>query len=279
VSGRVEGLAFSQDGQHLAIGLLDKKEGKGGGVLLRDRATGTSTHLWPQMPVRAVAFSSDSRLLATGDMRGTGVHLRDLETGEESTLGVGGDRKVRALAFAGERTLVAGMSPWDQQGKKGQGPFVLVWDLREPDRPARSLTGHDDEVWTVAADEKIIVSSARDAMVHIWETATGKLLHKINTPRDGVDPDGRVIPRGGVSPSVALAPNGGPLAVAAGDRVELYDRGTWAKRRVAMTTTDDHDTIWGGRLRRLRQVRRHRQRQGAAVADGQWRLPRPQRPP
>jgi WD40 repeat protein len=222
--GKVEGIAFSPNGQQMAAGLYDGA----GGVVLRDLSTKATTHLWRGMKCRAVAFSGSGNLLAAGDLGGSGVHLRDRD-GKERDLSVGDHAGVRALAFAGDRYLVAGLTPWE-----AQGPYLLIWDLQKPEDPARTLPGHTGPVWTLAMapDGATFVSSAQDRTVRIWATQTGKLLHKLDFPPNP----------GGVSPSVAFAPDGRSIAVANGSVVELYDTATWTKQ--FRLGKEGQDTIW-----------------------------------
>jgi WD40 repeat protein len=70
----VDGLAFSQDGQHIALG-------SAGTVEIYDVASGKLTHLLgkraPEMTW--VAFSPDGRYLASGPHKGDGIRLWDLQ--------------------------------------------------------------------------------------------------------------------------------------------------------------------------------------------------------
>src|SRR5262249_28661872 len=151
---------------------------------------------WNDVPVRSVAFSPDGKMLAAGDMGGKGVRLRDLVDGREWQLALGFGGHVRAVAFAGNRTLVAGLSPW-----KAGAPTVVLFDVAAPNEGPKVPTpsGHTKEVWTVAAapDGATFASSAADGTVRVWSADTGKLLHTIDV--------GRVTD---VSPSVAIAPDG-----------------------------------------------------------------------
>jgi hypothetical protein len=228
MAGKVEGIAFSPDGRQMAAGLFDGE----GGVILRDLTTEPPEHLWRGMKCRAVAFSGSGNLLAAGDLGGSGVHLRDRE-GKERDLSVGEKAGVRALAFAGDRYLVAGLDPWPEKGKE-KGPYLLIWDLQKPGAPPRTLTGHTGPVWTlaVAPDGATFASSAQDRTVRIWATQTGKPLHKLDFPPH----------HGGVSPSVAFAPDGQAIAVASGGVIELYDTATWTSQLVL--GKKDRDTIW-----------------------------------
>jgi serine/threonine protein kinase len=223
--GSVEGLAFTNNGRWLAAGDVDE-----GGVRLWDLTSdGSPTILWPKARVRSVAFSPDARLLAAGDMTGGGVRLHDLIDGREWNLPLGFGGKVRAVAFTGKRTLVAGVSSWNIADRT-----LVQFDVDAPDK-SRNLSGHMKEVWTVAVtpDGAEFASSAADGTVRIWAADPGALLHTINV---GAVPS--------VSPSVAVAPDGRTLAIGLNTHVELYDWGQWS---APAHTFDCHSPvpIWG----------------------------------
>jgi serine/threonine-protein kinase len=221
MTGPAEGMAFSPDGRFFAAGT-------GTGVSLwRLTDLDHPTTLWREMEVQSVAFSPDSHLLAAGDMKGKGVRIYDLVDRQEWDLPLDFGAKVRAVAFTGERSLVAGLSTWT----KG-APWLLLLDVENSRKPHR-LSGHAEEVWTVAVspDRSFFASSAHDGRVCIW-TANGELQHTIAV--------GEVK---GVSPSLSIAPDGRTLAVGINARVDVYAWGEWAAP-VRVIETAETAGIW-----------------------------------
>ncbi|MBI3686081.1 MAG: WD40 repeat domain-containing protein [Actinobacteria bacterium] len=85
------------------------------------------------MPARAVAFSPDGRLLATGDSSGTGI-LWDVAdpTHPARVATLNHDAAIEALAFRPHASLLA----------TACGGAVTVWDVTEPARPVPIITLH-----------------------------------------------------------------------------------------------------------------------------------------
>jgi serine/threonine protein kinase/WD40 repeat protein len=222
-TGPSEGVAFSPNERLLAVGSL------AGGVLLWDLSSEDAPKaLWEKVHVRSVAFSPDSRLLAAGDMETGRVHVHDLESGREWALPLGFGGAVRAVAFTGNRAIVAGVWPWNSNDAR-----LMLLDVDAPEKN-RKLSGHTKEVWTVAVapDGATFVSSAADGTVRVWATATGQQLHSFY-----------VGPVTGVSPSVAISPEGRTLAIGLNERVMLYDWDKWSASERAIDCRNS-GAIW-----------------------------------
>jgi WD40 repeat protein len=154
------------EGGPLALGpggsLLAVSDGNGG-VRLVDTARSALRRVCPQDSLRALAFSADGQLLATG---GSGpIRLWEVATGKERpSLSSDGQRQIAVLAFAQDgRTLAA----VDTLGT------IRVWELatrglRQLFRAAAPVTS-----LSYSGDSRVLVSGSYDTTILLWDlTAT-----------------------------------------------------------------------------------------------------------
>jgi transcriptional regulator with XRE-family HTH domain/sugar lactone lactonase YvrE len=245
-TGAVNSVAFSPDGETLAIGNAD------GTVRLWEVATDRqiAALTGPGGAVNSVAFSPDGTTLAGGSTDGT-VRRWDVATRRQITA-------LRDPAFTGTVTSVA-FSP-DGTTVVGASPYhtVRVWDLTPPSctcvpplnntittSPATSVafspdgvtlaTGNADgtvRVWDVATagqiaaltgpagpvtsvalsqDGKTLAAGSADGIVRVWDVATHRQITALTGP-------------GGAVNSVAFSPDGTTLATGSADHtVRLWD--------------------------------------------------------
>jgi len=207
------------------------------GVLLAQEAA-------PPVPARAVAFSTDGKLLAIGygtkEIAG-GLLVWDVERRQPS-FNQRLERGVSSVAFSPDGQLVA-FSPYDQpprvmelagqkivatlaedrRGPVGFSPdgqllavgcvdkSIPLWDVKtRSDR--RVLTGAKERTYgsfTFSADSSLLLTPCGSAGVYLWETATGQLKHLLQHGRSYsrsalFSPDGRWVVTGGWDGTVRI---------------------------------------------------------------------------
>ena len=97
----------------------------------------------------------------------------------------------------------------------------------EPE-PTRVLTGHTDDVWSVAysPDGQTIASGSRDDTIRIWDANTGEHLQTLQGDTDWVN-------------SVEYSPDGQTIASGCGDNtIRIWDANTGAHIRTLQGHTD-----------------------------------------
>lgn len=160
--GRVGGVAFANDSAYVAAGMMD------GTTLVWNSSGATHTCLEKhESMVRCVAFSPDSRLLATGS-HDCQAAIWDLATGRCLHRLQGHDQTVYSLAFSPDGRLLA---------TGGHDNLVCLW-LVETGRRLRTLRGHANAVYGVAfsGDSKHVASGSLDGSVAVYEVQVGRRL-------------------------------------------------------------------------------------------------------
>jgi WD40 repeat protein len=170
----VNALAFSSDGKILASAGYDRR------VRLWDPITGKET--FPvhghSGAVQAVAFGSLERTVVSGGQDQT-IRLWDWVTGEEKQTFSGAGKKeyrVCGLAYSPDGKTIASVD------KDGFLDRVRLWDVQTGKLRARF--GPQNWYQTNVAffpDGKSLASTHCDDMVRICDSATGKLLRRIET--------------------------------------------------------------------------------------------------
>jgi WD40 repeat protein len=147
----------------------------------------------------AVAFSPDSKTLATGDEKGT-VQLWDTATGKELRRWKAHAGEVARVLFAPDaRSLVT---------TSEEAP-VRLWDVATG-KPMREFRGNSRPATSAIAftpDSKCLVTGWSDETVRLWDLASGKEIcrfEKVAAKRVAVSPDGKLLAAGSNQDNIAL---------------------------------------------------------------------------
>jgi WD40 repeat protein len=139
--------------------------------------------------VRAVAFSPDGKLVATGG--GGTLKLWEVASGRELRT-LSHATWAEAVAFSPDGKLVA-TAGWDKTAK--------LWEVASG-RELRTLTGHTSRVNAVAfsPDGKVVATASGDRTAKLWEVASGRelrtLAHATSVEAVAFSPDGKVVATG-----------------------------------------------------------------------------------
>ena len=212
-----------------------------GAVTLWDYETGRKLRTLDR-PGRALAFSTDNRLLAVaGPSRD--VDLWDANTGKLlRTLPT--SNSVWSLSFApsGRQLASAG---WSKE--------ALVWNL-EGEQPPGVLRGSAKDVWSVAytPDGKTIVTASSDETLRYWDAETLQARGLSRGHDEEVwcavfSPDGRTLASGGKDATVRLWPAKPPTTV---DRLPHRNtvRPSFSPDGKLVVLVDPSETVWTSRV-------------------------------
>jgi WD40 repeat protein len=211
--------AISPDGRQIAEGTCS------GLVRILDAATGRvlrSTNIGVQ-DVAGLAYSPDGNALAAAT--GSGVWLIDPRTGAASEWQGASDEidpGAQSVAFsANGHTFAAGF-----------GSGLVIGSVKGA--TARQSSGSLDGNVVFSPDGRLLFAAAPDGSVHVYNAATGRLVHRILTP-----------PGSSGWEIVAVSPDGRQLAVAyqttaqgATWAVSICSTSTWREQSTLLTLPD-----------------------------------------
>lgn len=211
-------LAFSPDGKALAVGGRRIGSSSAGEVKLWEVATGKL--LWRSSPlgsgVRAIAFSADGKLLATGPENARDrVRLWEAATGKPRRVleQSAGEQQVLAFDVLG-RTLTGAGEGVVRSWGIGSGKQLRRLPLREPPSPLDSRPFPAARL-AVSADGRLLACLNDSGVLQLWEMVSGQ---RIREQALALPPDEPV------ARPVALSPDG--VLLAAAD--ERYGVGLWS---------------------------------------------------
>jgi len=159
--------AMTADGRLIAVAQEEPKT-----ITILDGVTGRSVAQIPANPrsrqaARALAFSPDSRFLASGDF--AGAYVWNSQSGELVAATKADKVEVGALEFSPDGRRLLTTSYFDKVAR--------VWDAATGDL-ILTLSGHADglNMATFNADGSSIVSASNDNTARIWNAETGELV-------------------------------------------------------------------------------------------------------
>ncbi|MBD2184071.1 serine/threonine protein kinase [Planktothrix sp. FACHB-1355] len=185
---RVNGIAFSPDGEILASGSGDST------IKLWDISTGKQIRtLWGHLSgVSAIAFSPDGQTLASASADNT-IKLWDVSTGKLLHTLIGHSGWVSSVAFSPDGQTIASGS-YDHT--------IKIWDAKTGEL-RQTLIGHYSWVFAVAfsPDGQTIASGSFDNTIKLWNPLSGQQKqtltgHSLRVRSLAFSPDGNLLVSG-----------------------------------------------------------------------------------
>ena len=157
--------------------------------------------------VFALAFSSDSRYLASGSRDRT-IRIWDMDQRREVHLLKGHEDDIYAVAFSPD-------GKWVVSGSDDH--TLRLWSVQEG-RLVKELKGHEARVWSdiFSPDGRYVASGSKDKTIRLWDAKTGEFIKVLGRQENEVlslsfDPKGQWILTGGGGPitcTVFAVPSG-----------------------------------------------------------------------
>jgi WD40 repeat protein len=226
-------VVFSPDGKLLVSAAVN------GTIRLWDTVTAKERHRWEKIGYgsqgysRHIAFSSDSKVLALGGRRETGIRLLNTATGKDIDTVPSHTAVVRSLRFAPDGKTLMSLGDdlkaleWDlgtrQERRvlfdKSLDPSSSLWSWRPVDLSSDGSTmAMSIHKW--AFDENKQSTLKHDPAIHVFDTASNKLVHLLQGHRE----DARFF-------DLKLSSDAKLLASGAEDGVRLWDLKTGKELR------------------------------------------------
>lgn len=123
--------------------------------------------------ITTLTFSRDGRMLATGNMERS-VRIFDPMTGDVLRNFTGHSDKITCLAFSPDNKLIASGS---------DDKTIMLWDVTGG-RDVRTFKGHGDKISAIifSSDNKMLASASLDGKIKLWQPSTGREQRSIDGP-------------------------------------------------------------------------------------------------
>ncbi|MDE0637273.1 MAG: trypsin-like peptidase domain-containing protein [Candidatus Poribacteria bacterium] len=173
--------------------------------------------------VKSIGFSSDGRMLASGDSGGI-IRLWNASAGTHRRILIGDLNWVSSVAFSPDgQTLASG----------SLDHTIRLWDV-VIGQHKKTLTGHKDMGWNVLSfnpDGQILASGSLDRTIRLWDVLTGTNKRTLTGHTGSVS-------------SVAFSPDGQILASGSYDNtIRLWDMSTGTNKRTLTGHTDGVSSV------------------------------------
>jgi WD40 repeat protein len=217
---RVQRLAFSPDGQFLAVGRVDVKDRAD--LEIWGVATGTLRFCWRDhlATITCLSFSPDGKLLASGSLDKT-VILWDMAGGQVKTrIMPNPGQVVWSLAFAPHGAILA-IATGHADFRVKQAGELILWDF-DIDKIRPSFHGHSRAVTSVvfSKDGQSLRTGSADTTVRFLELKSGRQYGMLK---------GHKAAPGFEAIVVALSQDGASLATASFDQTVRIWPTTWIR--------------------------------------------------
>jgi WD40 repeat protein len=126
--------------------------------------------------VRALVYSPDSRLLASGDQDGI-IHLWDVSSRRSLGILLASRLPVTSVQFSHDGRTIAAATIDESQSSPGAGTF---WEVATR-RKVGVLAGTERGVAAIAVspDGRMIATAASEGVIQLWDRATGSLQNSV----------------------------------------------------------------------------------------------------
>jgi len=237
--GPIWSMAFSPDGQTLAMGIDD------GTVKLWDLVSGEVAHTIHahQGPIWTLAYSPDGKRLVTASDDGP-AKIWDLGTGKEPIL-LENATPVRAVAFSSDnKTLATG-------SRKGS---IRLWNAQTGEAIGLEFKGHRGVITSIVfgPNGKTLASASGDKTIKLWDVQTGQERLQLKGHTGSVyglafARNGKTVASGSWDRAVRLwdAATGDPLAVMKGHSGDVWAVAFSLDSRLLASASEDHTVkLW-----------------------------------
>ncbi len=202
--------ALSPDGQWIAASLAAQNNEDRPPLALYQPITGQRQAVLegPSDPVTCLAFSPDSRELATASFHGPDVWLWSVPDGQATLLlnGAADNCCINTVVYHPHGRLLA-LTAIDFLSTSGQDGLVALWDLGDHKEVVRFRGGATRAVFHPAGHQLAVASL--NQTIRIWDLHTHQLVHELFGHLEAVaclaySPDGQWLASGGDDRTVRL---------------------------------------------------------------------------